>query len=323
MAYVLSTPGYCPGANFMLWRLQAQALFKWTIAGNRIVAFVSGQVLAESQQDLANISLMSLKQHTCDMELLGFAVMSAPLRADSASVIAELKTRARVRTMMVTGDHLQATLPVAHALGILKVDDKLVILESDEQTQQAGHRYSDEGCSVVDTAHSSPRPIDHLVALTMIAESAVCAVTGPYIDTAVQHAEPAVLKMVLQSLAVAAHMKAEQKARLVKLVGSQGLTLASKDHIQEVTAGHRITLVYSLHGSNAHKIVKDFHKREGVFDVAYGPGWERRGRHTTKHDVQFLPNAWQSVKKQTHEGHQRYKLARSVLRMLACWAGSQ
>ncbi|KAL3134301.1 hypothetical protein ABBQ38_006563 [Trebouxia sp. C0009 RCD-2024] len=62
-----------------------QALFKWTTAGNRIVAFVSGQVLAESQQDLANISLMSLKQHTCNMELLGFAVMSAPLRADSAS----------------------------------------------------------------------------------------------------------------------------------------------------------------------------------------------------------------------------------------------
>ena len=31
--------------------------------------------------------------------------------------------------------------------------------------------------------------------------------------------------------------------------------------VQEVTAGHRITLVYSLHGSSAHKIVKDFHKR--------------------------------------------------------------
>ncbi|KAL3135218.1 hypothetical protein ABBQ38_006298 [Trebouxia sp. C0009 RCD-2024] len=233
--------------------------------------------------------------------------------------------------MTVTGDHLQATLPVAHALGILKVDDKLVILESDEQTQQAGDidtqmkaaeparinpdaiewkvaraqstqsgfkqawqasetaqmrlgltgleqqtavqtrsfqpgvaharsvqpglaqvgwlddvnietyslsaRPSGVVCSVVDTAHSSPRPIDHLVALTMIAEGAVCAVTGPYIDNAVQHAEPAVLKMVLQSLAVATHMKAEQKARLVRLVGSQGLTLASKDHIQVITAG--------------------------------------------------------------------------------------
>ncbi|KAL3134302.1 hypothetical protein ABBQ38_006564 [Trebouxia sp. C0009 RCD-2024] len=116
---------------------------------------------------------------------------------------------------MVTGDHLQATLPVAHALGILKVDDKLVILESDEQTQQAGD---------IDTQMKA-------------AEGAVCAVTGPYIDTAVQHAEPAVLKMVLQSLAVATHMKAEQKARLVRLVGSQGLTLASKDHIQVITAG--------------------------------------------------------------------------------------
>ena len=31
--------------------------------------------------------------------------------------------------------------------------------------------------------------------------------------------------------------------------------------VQEVMSGHRITLVYSLHGSQAHKIVQDFEDR--------------------------------------------------------------
>ncbi len=57
------------------------------------MAFVGGKVTKASEHDLTRISLLNLKQHTCDMRLLGFAVISMPLRADSASVISELQDR--------------------------------------------------------------------------------------------------------------------------------------------------------------------------------------------------------------------------------------
>ena len=57
------------------------------------MAFVSGGILAQSQQNLAGIKLRNLKQHVCDLKLLGFAVTSNPLSPDSRSVMAELQDR--------------------------------------------------------------------------------------------------------------------------------------------------------------------------------------------------------------------------------------
>ena len=61
--------------------------------GNRITVFLGGQLLPTSTLDVASISLGNLKQHVCDMRLLGFAVIDNPLRADSAAVISKLQER--------------------------------------------------------------------------------------------------------------------------------------------------------------------------------------------------------------------------------------
>lgn len=73
--------------------VRAQAVSEWATAGNRIMAFVSGGILAQSQQNLAGIKLRNLKQHVCDLKLLGFAVTSNPLSPDSRLVMAELQDR--------------------------------------------------------------------------------------------------------------------------------------------------------------------------------------------------------------------------------------
>lgn len=54
---------------------------------------VTGQVLAESKQDLSRINLQNITQHTYGMRLLGFAVVSNPLRSDAIAAITHLQDR--------------------------------------------------------------------------------------------------------------------------------------------------------------------------------------------------------------------------------------
>ena len=58
-----------------------------------MLGMATGRVLAESNQDLSHLSLQNIKQHTFGMRLLGFAVISNPLRSDSQAAIAELQDR--------------------------------------------------------------------------------------------------------------------------------------------------------------------------------------------------------------------------------------
>ena len=54
---------------------------------------VTGRVLAESRQDLSKLNLLNITQHTYGMRLLGFAVISNPLRSDATAAITELQDR--------------------------------------------------------------------------------------------------------------------------------------------------------------------------------------------------------------------------------------
>ena len=67
-----------------------QTVLDWTGRGFRVQALISGNVITE---DISKVSLLNLKQHTSDMRLLGLAIINNPLRAHSASVIAELQDR--------------------------------------------------------------------------------------------------------------------------------------------------------------------------------------------------------------------------------------
>lgn len=64
-------------------------------------------------------------------------------------------------------------------------------------------------------------------AVDLIAQGHQCIITGSVFDCLLQHAEPALLKAVLCNVAVCACMGPQQKAQLVQLLGSHGLTLSS------------------------------------------------------------------------------------------------
>ncbi len=70
-----------------------QAVCHWTALGYRVLGMVTGRVLAESRQDLSKLNLLNITQHTYGMRLLGFAVISNPLRSDATAAITELQDR--------------------------------------------------------------------------------------------------------------------------------------------------------------------------------------------------------------------------------------
>ena len=69
--------------------------------GYRVLGLVAGRILAESKQDLTKLNLQNIRQHTYGMRMLGFAVISNPLRNDSIAAITELQDRYACTSMYV------------------------------------------------------------------------------------------------------------------------------------------------------------------------------------------------------------------------------
>lgn len=68
--------------------------------------------------------------------------------------------------------------------------------------------------------------------LRLLAEGYMCILTGPALAVLMQHAEPAVLELILRSTSVCAHMRAAHKKHLMQLLGSQGVTLHRRPHLK-------------------------------------------------------------------------------------------
>ena len=70
-------------------------------------------------------------------------------------------------------------------------------------------------------------PLARKEAFAIIAEGHQCMITGPAFEYLVQHADPSLLETVLHNVAVCARFKSHQKAQLVQLLSSQGLTVSN------------------------------------------------------------------------------------------------
>ena len=70
-----------------------QAPVDWTDRGFRVLALATAKVFSESCQDLSKLSLFSIKQHIYNAKLLGYAIVTVPLRNDSRAAISELQQR--------------------------------------------------------------------------------------------------------------------------------------------------------------------------------------------------------------------------------------
>lgn len=78
------------------------------------------------------------------LRLLGLAVMVNPLRPDSGAVVHELHA-AGIRTAMVTGDHLQTAVSVAHLCGIMPAGRPVFLVDADPRDGGAAAACLDGG----------------------------------------------------------------------------------------------------------------------------------------------------------------------------------
>lgn len=73
-----------------------QAMAHWTGLGYRVLGLAAGNLLpavAADRQQLAGISLLTLKQNVSDLRMLGLAIITTQLRPDVERTIKQLHTR--------------------------------------------------------------------------------------------------------------------------------------------------------------------------------------------------------------------------------------
>lgn len=116
----------------------------------------------------AALHAMSQSDAEQGVALCGLAVLLNPMRADTPAVLTTLQVRARlpmrqptpqqhtvcllvcpqgasVRCLMVTGDHLQTALSVAHACGMLPASQPTVLLDTNADNQLQGRLLQPNG----------------------------------------------------------------------------------------------------------------------------------------------------------------------------------
>ena len=105
------------------------------------------------------------------------------------------------------------------------LDPTLALDSADEEPSPIGL-----SCFVVEDGHLMPLGCRDAYAL--IAEGHQCTITGSVFAYLLQHAEPTLLETVLRNVAVCARMKSHQKAQLVQLLGTHGLTVSSNRRLK-------------------------------------------------------------------------------------------
>lgn len=77
----------------ILTALVVQVMMSWNAMGYRTMGVVSGKVTVQHRHEISKISLANVNDHVKEMRLLGFLVMTNPLRTDSVAAIAELQKK--------------------------------------------------------------------------------------------------------------------------------------------------------------------------------------------------------------------------------------
>ncbi|GMR62944.1 hypothetical protein PMAYCL1PPCAC_33139, partial [Pristionchus mayeri] len=161
------------------------------------------------------------------LELLGLVVLENRVKPQTLGVINQLN-RARIRTVMVTGDNLLTGLSVARECGIIRPDKKAFLIEhkNDEkddrgrtkltikQSVSSSEDIIDEGSFVTDT--ESKRMIDSSYHL---------AISGPTFAV-ITHEYPELLHKLVCVCDVFARMAPDQKKQLVNTLQDVEYTVA-------------------------------------------------------------------------------------------------
>lgn len=129
-------------------------------------------------------------------------------------------------SMPVSDTHQGTSKPTAEVLPVAATSSadapQHVLLSAAVQNSAL---YAQLTCSIATT--EDVQMASAAQAFRAAAEGMQCIITGAVFDFLLEHAEPAVLETVLRSTVVYARMKSHQKAQLVSLLGTEGLTTAA------------------------------------------------------------------------------------------------
>lgn len=125
------------------------------------------------------------------------------------------------RTMMITGDYHQTAVSVARDVGMIKLQDNVVVIDIATYPQQPLDS-SVEGLTFRPIAGVGTLPASE--ALASLAEGQMqCAVTGDALDQLLQHHDLSVLETVLRSAVVFSRMQPHQKGQVMDLLSLRGI----------------------------------------------------------------------------------------------------
>lgn len=103
-----------------------QELLKHTRHGLRVIGMAAKQLTGITQSEAQSATQKELED---GLQFIGFAVLVNPLRSDTESVI-EVLHAADIRTVMVTGDHANTAMSMAHQCGILPAHNSYVVIDT-------------------------------------------------------------------------------------------------------------------------------------------------------------------------------------------------
>ncbi|KAE9419029.1 hypothetical protein Angca_006670 [Angiostrongylus cantonensis] len=238
--------------------------------GFRLIA-VARRLLSLNFRKAAKVPRASVE---CNLELLGLIAMENRIKPVTLGVINELN-RARIRTVMVTGDNLLTAMSVARECGIIKSDKRAFFIEhcagevdSIGRTKIVVRQsVSSSGEPLEDDTIFSKNGID-LEKGKLIKNSYHFAISGPTFAV-ISHEYPDIFPSLVCICDVFARMAPDQKQQLVNGLQEVGYTVAMcGDGANDCAALKAAHAGISLSDAEA-SIAAPFTSKVGLFSMLF------------------------------------------------------
>ncbi|XP_066565308.1 polyamine-transporting ATPase 13A3 isoform X1 [Amia ocellicauda] len=204
----------------------SDVLEEYTKQGFRVIALAHRRL--ESKLTWHKVQNINRDAIEVNMEFLGMIVMQNKLKAETPSVLEDLR-RASIRTVMVTGDNMLTAISVARDCGMILPQDRVIIADAlppkDGHAAQINWHYADNPTKHASTL--SPRFEDIQIQLDedgpgdehSAMEHYHFAMSGKSFAVITEHFQDLVQKLVLRGT-VFARMAPDQKTQLVEALQS-------------------------------------------------------------------------------------------------------
>ncbi|XP_068196725.1 polyamine-transporting ATPase 13A3-like [Antennarius striatus] len=199
----------------------AETLETYTRQGFRVIALGCRQL--DSRLSWHKVQSLSRDLIEEKMDFLGLVIMQNKIKEETWGVLCELR-RAKIRTLMVTGDHMLTAISVARDCGMIRPHETVIIadvaLPKDSRPASVTWRHMENPAGAAKDAQTVEINVEEEDHDSRVAPRYHFALSGAAFAVITQHFPQLVQKLLLRAT-VLARMSPEQKTQLVELL--QGL----------------------------------------------------------------------------------------------------